>query len=213
MSLVNVLAAIITFFVLLIFFSFAFMYYRTFRETLFTVLQSHLIIEINDPTGDHATYVKIMRIRANHTGPAQYVHRNLSSDGSMQNFRVNGISVTPQMDAGDRLLYVDFGRPLRRGEEREIKLEIDLFNSFPATTEWITYNIAYPTRKLTIEVKLPSTRPAFSPEIYCLSGGEKERVSTKPQLLDNGCKIIWNSGDHRNLGSEYRLQWEWPRVS
>jgi len=82
MDLTNLLRASLTFvsvFSVLLLFSF---YYRRFRETQITVVKAKCTFTIADPTGIRATLTKFMRIRANQE-IAEYVHRNLSADGSM----------------------------------------------------------------------------------------------------------------------------------
>ncbi len=206
------LLAILTFLTLLAVSILATVYFRMFRATLFTVMQAKVTVTILDRSGNRATFSKRMSIRANHKGLTQYIHRNLSADGSMQNFRVDRVTVQPQKDAGDYLVYVNFPRPLNRGETLPTILDIDLTASFPSTTEWVTYLLTYPTKELTVEVNLPSDRPASKAEVYCLRGGEIEPVDTKPQLLDNNCRIVWTATDLRDLGWEYRIQWTWPEV-
>ena len=189
------------------------LYYQMYRATLFTVVDLDFALTISDPKGKHATFTKTMQLRANHKGLSEYIHRNLSADGSMGNFRVDDREPEKiQKDAGDLLIYVRFPHPLSRGEVIKTTLSADMLDSFCSTTEWVTYMVTYPTKKVTITVNLPEGRPASAAEMYRFRGGEIERIPDPVVLLNNNHRLVWTATDLRHLGTEYRLQWSWPEA-
>jgi len=190
-------------------------YKRLLHAPLYTVLRVKCTLDIFDKEGKEAKLIKLIKLRANHKGLTEYVHRNLSADGELGDIQVeiNGVksSFTPEKDAGDTLVHVRFPGPLSRGEKVETSLAVALKNSFCAETEWITYLLTHPTNELIIEICLPEGRPCTATKASCLRGGEIENVHP-PKMLDNGRRIVWTSKNLNELGLEYRVGWTWPPV-
>ncbi len=186
-----------------------FIWWQLLNYPLWTVIEMLRMIEIKVADGSFATATKNARMRANHKGLTEYVHRRIRSDGDINNFQLHSKPVPLhdiQRRAGEYMVWERFP-PMRIWQSRNSTLSYDLLNSFPTTHEFSGYIPDYHTKKVKIEVHFPLQRPARNARAYSGSGAETQELNP-PELSSDGCVIIW---ERKNLkpGSYYRVEWDW----
>ena len=109
-------------------------FYWLSRLPPYTVISSHLKVEILNPAGNTARIRKTVVLRPNHHGLEHYAHRNISYDGTAT-FRVNPevTLVEHHVAAGDHFIYVRFPHQLRRFSHVSTWLEADQTDTFTSS--------------------------------------------------------------------------------
>jgi len=176
---------------------------------LWTILEFHRTVEIKKLNGSLANNTKKMIMRANHQGLTEFMHRNIRSDGSIGNFKLNSVRVRPssiEKIAGEYIIHERF-EPIGRWQSRSSCLTYNLINSYPKNTETSTYIPDYYTKQYRIEIYFPAKRPARNQRAYAGLGAETKELN-RPSLSSDGTKILW---EMKNLkpGKYYSVKWNW----
>jgi hypothetical protein len=164
---------------------------------------------LNDSQGRHATQVSNMTARANGPGLRHFDFRVWGADGTIQNFKVNDRepSQVHPMSGGTEIIE-QFSAPLRRFEERDIKVAFDCIDTFCAETENWTHAVAYHTKRMRLKVEFPPERPCLSASAYLRYAGHPH--GPIPGLIrSNDGRELRLEVNNPNLGAQYTIEWKW----
>jgi hypothetical protein len=185
---------------------------REIREnSLFTHLEVETILSFRDPAGALATQTTKIHAQANHTGITQLWFRNLNADGQMNNFKMNGTLVPPNLvrrKAGGYEVCKEFDRPLRAGDTYKATLTYDLINSFPKEREGTTHVVFTATKKLKMRVEFHQQKVGREPLFFMeRGGGIAEQLA--PPRPDGFALEVESEGEDLQIGAYYTIEWVW----
>jgi hypothetical protein len=158
-----------------------------------------------------ARMVKRYEFRVHRKGLDHWVHRNISSEGEISDFRWNGRPL-PASDVLKRSGSIQvtvrnpYVWPLRKNIHGE--LSYVLTDSFPGPVEYLQYVSDMPT-------KLAVLRVQFPPGQHCTDVYVQERRNGVVETLDNGVRRSpdghWLEFEVRKPkgGYEYTVYWHW----
>lgn len=179
------------------------------NKTEFTVMHLDKILTIKDSSGKKATETQKYTVTANKNGLPEFWFKNISSDGTINSFNINGSSPAERKQEDGKIhVAMKFDAPIKKGNTFDTTLTFDHQNAFTKTQDTLVHTIDNQTKLLRIIIELPRERPAtFASLIRRYKGEEKHFFS--PIITEHG-KIM---ADIQNppVGAEYRLHWEWPQ--
>jgi hypothetical protein len=181
------------------------------RLPTWTYEHVHKVLTFKDANASLATIETVIDARANHTGVTQLWFRNMSADGSIDNFRVDGIAVPPHQvkkKGGSLELCKQFDVPLSRGETRTVTLICDLHDCFSEPQEGITHVTTTITKKLTLRVVFHSAKPPRTAHFFFGGSGGIDTSLKEPKKLDNGLTLEAQV-ESLDTGAYYTLDWTW----
>ena len=158
-----------------------------------------------------ARMVKRYEFRVHRKGLDHWVHRNISSEGQITDFRWNGTPV-PAGDVRKRsgsiqvIVRNPYVWPL--GKKIQGELSYVLRDSFPGTVEYLQYVSDMPTKVALLRVQFP-------PNQHCTDAYVQERRNGVVETVDNGLKRDaqgqWLELEVRKPkgGHEYTVYWHW----
>jgi len=189
----------------------ALFYVKITSAAIYTTRHAKIDYRFLDANAHLVKFTKTVRLRANHKGISQYVHRNLSADGRIE---IRGVvpqswEYKVQRVAGGTNVTVFFPRSLARGEEIEIELLADFIDSFPSPTESVTYLADYNVEQLTMTIHLDPQRPCTDVRAFRITGAES-RPLQKPKTQDG--TLIELKLRNLQIGLEYCVEWDWLPV-
>ena len=175
-----------------------------------TVLHFSVRLVLHDDEGKSATFRKTLRLRPNKSGQQTYIHRNLSADGEITNFRVDDDvdMTTAVQQSADWRLPVVFKNQKRRWKECETWLAADFVDCFTKKRESFTLLVEPNTRDVELEVEFPTTSSPRDPMAIFRSSGMETELDPPPVI--NGTTLTWSiTRRWRPLSGEYEIFWEW----
>ena len=175
-----------------------------------TVLEYHKLLDIKRPDGSLATLTKRTKLRPNHKGQTEFIHRNLRADGRFVNFRLANTPVDDnelRQEMGEYVIHERFGRALQAWEKIDSELSYDLVECFMKNCETSGYSPDYFTKMARFEIRLPDGRPARNP-VATVRTGAKVRPVNPPELSPDGRRITWELKNLRP-GRTYIISWDW----
>lgn len=176
-----------------------------------TVLDYQKTLFIQRQDGSLATITKKTKLRPNHGGQTEFMHRNIRADGECYNFRFGSRPVPPddvKRERGEYTVHERFGDILPRRKPLGSELSYDLKNSYcNAEYESTSYTADYYTEKAKIEIYLSEGKPARNQKAMVRTGAPDTPLS-KPNLSDDGRKITWE-GKKLAAGRTYIISWNW----
>ena len=191
----------------------AFIFWLILNSPMWTILQMEKLVDIKYSGGSRPVQrvqlTKKAKIRANHKGISEFVHRKIRSDGTIKGFRLGNKRV-PSRDIVRRVgEYIVFERfePMGIWQKRESELIINAEDTYPNSTEFTSYLPDYVTKKMKIEINFPVQKPARRVKAYCCIGAETKELTT-PKLSTDGLKCTWEGTDLLP-GRDYFLEWDW----
>lgn len=197
---------VLAIFVIIFVSTLVFYYWDAHLQKDYTVLSRESTLRILDERGERAVSEKKLKIRSNHRGLSQYVHRNISSDGDMI-FSTDHGTLDIRRSAGDYTVTHRFPNPLRKWQKIDLKLIQQFDNSFTQNTEGVIIWSDYKTKKATVKVILPETRPCTTARMICREGSD-EKILGEPHISPNRQEISWNI-KRLKVGTEYEIEWDW----
>jgi hypothetical protein len=178
------------------------------KQPIFTIidLKKKLIIHADD--GSKATLTRIQKARVNHKGIAEWWCRNLSADGTLTNFLIDGKPPDEILKvSGTTQVCRRFAYPKDRGDIWESVLTYDLENSFMRPREENVHYTGFKIATMSIEIDLP--RACKSAELRFTFGGQQpELLNIKPTISPDRRNISVKIKRPR-LGGQYHLCFEW----
>jgi hypothetical protein len=174
-----------------------------------TVLEYHNLLKIKTRNGNSATLTKTIKIKANHQGLTEFIHRNIRSDGQIGGFYL-GSTPVPISDItieAQEYIVREKLTEVRRGEIKTSQIKFDLKSSFKESHEFTGYAPDYYTKKAKIEIHFPRNRPARNAKAYCGIGAERRELNL-PVVSGNGNIVTWER-EKLKPGQRYRVEWDW----
>ena len=175
----------------------------------FTHLRVESKLSFADATAHRAFMESIRTIRCNYRDEREYCWSNISSDGTINDFVIDGEAPSRRRTvAGLLQVCKEFGEPLKRGQQVQTKLRYTLIDAFPASTEFLIHNVEYSTKELVMVVELPPTRPCVEASCSLMAGMRRIASLSPPTVSGDGLRVevvIRNP----KVGSRYQLTWRW----
>lgn len=190
-----------------------FIFWWVLNLPLWTILQMEKKVIIRYSGGltsvQKVQLVKKTKMRANHKGISEFIHRNIRSDGTIKGFILNNSKVSSKdvvQRVGEYYIYERF-KPMSIWQKKESELIIEAENTYPNSTEFTSYKPDFVTKKIRIEINFPDQKPARQVRAYCCIGAETKELIT-PTLSSDGLKCRWEGNDLRP-GKDYFIEWHW----
>ena len=174
--------------------------------SLFTAVQLRILV----PDGSRATYEKTSDYEVRSATLAEY-REGVTAEGTATNFATLVGRITETiMEHGFYVSRIDLGNLLQEGARFQNTYSVDLIDSFMATEEHWTQEIAVPSEYLTIRVVFPTSRPPCLLRCKLLSGLKETQLPTSARLVHlHGYPIaVWELSQPV-LGAIYKLEWVW----
>jgi len=175
-----------------------------------SIIEYHKILKIKTRSGRTAQITMINKIRANHGGLTEFIHRNIRSDGQIKNFRF-GSNPVPVSDitteAQEFIVHERFAREAHRGEILSSHLTFDLIDSYKEAHNFTGHVPDFFTTKAKIEIHFPKSRPPRNAKAYRGIGAERCELGV-PIISTDGNVAIWE-GAKLKPGQRYRVEWDW----
>ena len=166
-------------------------------------------LEIVTPDGTLAHLHREQRIRVKYGHLSEIWCRNIVSDGSIANLRIDGNPPDSQENTGCLLsICKKFGEPVFRGQEVTVVWTYDLIDSFPANHEALEHDVTPGMQHLELEVRLPDGRLGRNATLQTLFAGEPAKQLKAPAVEQNG-RILRSTRMGLTEGSTIRLSWDW----
>jgi|ERR1700733_87596 len=184
---------------------------RTRDNSLFTYLEVEKTFQFFDGHPQVCNHTTSVVAQANHTGLTHIWFRNLSADGGMRDFQIDGTPVPPDLIRKKAAGYdvgKEFPRPLRSGEQRKVSLTYDYTDSFLDAREGVTHIVLAETRKLKMTVKFHPAKIGREPAFLMETGGGLADELESPTSLNNG-QVLEVQHDDLKIGAYYTLEWVW----
>ncbi|MCA1566376.1 MAG: hypothetical protein LC803_12205 [Acidobacteria bacterium] len=184
-------------------------YQRQGNLSEFTVLEIEKTLTINTRDGSRATLQRSQTARSNHKGITEFWCRNISSDGSITNIRIDGDPPHIQKtEAGDIQVCKRFQPALSKGQKFNTVLTYDLLDSFSNPSEGLIHVVEAPTKRLRLIVILPHGKPARNVRASLRYGGNPHMNLPTPHASNNGLRMEMTV-NKPVLGAEYCIDWDW----
>ena len=198
----------------LLFFSlFGFFLYAAYRTSgpQFSTVSLKKVLTVQDREGHLAHLTREQRIRVNYGSIAEMWCRGIYSDGSIDNFTVDGDAV-PAHDQSWSGKVVDlrkrFSEAIFDGHETAVAWAYDLHNSFPAKHEALDHEVTPGTREVELTVHLPADRLCIKASLHVLVGGEPVSQMDDPEIAADRKTLHARVKSPKN-GHTLRLSWDW----
>ena len=158
-----------------------------------------------------AGMVKRYEFRVHRKGLDHWVHRNISSEGQITNFRWNGAPVpTGDILSRSGSIQVTVRNPYAWPVGKKIRGELSymLEDSFPGVVEYLQYVSDMPTKVALLRVQFPPNR-------HCTGAYVQERRNGVVETVENGLRRDpqgrWLELEIRRPkgGHEYTVYWHW----
>ena len=189
---------------------FTFIFRRHVTRPSWVLVEFHKTVQIKSRTGKLAKITVVSKIKANHRGLTEFIHRNIRSDGPIRGFYFNSNPV-PASDitnkAKEYIVREKFSQEVRRGEILSSHLTYDLIDSYRQAHEFTGYMPDYFTAKAKIEIHFPKNRPVINARAYCGIGAEARDLN--PPIISAGNTIVIWEGKKLKPGQRYMVEWDW----
>lgn len=180
-----------------------------FTRSAITTLSLKKHVVISDIGGTKAKLIRTQTVRANYAFVNETWFRNMVTDGNFGPVTIDGESPSRVATMGCLTSYMKmFNPPLSRGMKKEVRLECDVSNSFPASEEGLLHEVAQDTRHLILEVQLPKERVCKTAQLLLEAAGEPARKLDDPEISDDRCTIR-STIKMPHTGYTYHLHWTW----
>jgi hypothetical protein len=158
-----------------------------------------------------ANLTREQRIRVNYGSIQEIWCRGIYSDGSIDNFKVDGEAV-PAYDQSWSGPVVDlrkrFSEAIFNNHETTVAWAYDLHNSFPAKHEALDHDVTPGTEELELTVRLPAERLCVRTSLHALVGGEPVEQMDDPEISQDRKTLHAHVKSPKN-GHTLRLSWDW----
>ncbi len=169
-------------------------------------------LDLTNP--DRATHEKVSHVRANVAGLTTLQHKNIASDGTIEDFRWDGDPVPAADIVPDTSAFKVIVRlPLAttRGQQFTGRLSYVLVKSFPARNEFYSFSVDFPTKLLLMSITFPDNRPSLSQKARVSFGGQEREINGVD--VQEGGKRVFLKVKHPKVGSTISIHWSWQLVS
>jgi len=175
-----------------------------------TLLKAEKTLSFEDEQAHVSVVDYRLRIRAYHKGLQLFRLANVSTDGSVGEIWIDGQRTTlSRISAGQGEVSKEFSGPLDRGQERDIRLWIQFFDSFDGPTQRWTHVVGHKTKRVSLKAQFHSERPCKSVRAYLRYGGQVHRnLNEKVRVSEDRCEVTLELRRVR-LGEEYTIEWDW----
>jgi hypothetical protein len=190
-----------------------FFLYAAYRTSgpQFSTVSLKKVLTIQDKDGVLANLTREQRIRVNYGSIQEIWCRGIYSDGSIDNFKVDGEAV-PAYDQSWSGPVVDlrkrFSEAIFNNHETTVAWAYDLHNSFPAKHEALDHDVTPGTEELELTVRLPAERLCVRTSLHALVGGEPVEQMDDPEISQDRKTLHAHVKSPKN-GHTLRLSWDW----
>lgn len=188
-----------------------FAYYWQFFTNLppYSIRSVEVTLVLEDD--EKATLTKDYKIRANYNHLDRMLHRNIASDGSVENICWDNEPIPANQITkilGEYEVDVHFDNVCKRWRVFPGSLSYDLIKSFSdPNREGIYYNVDFPIKSVRIRICLPENHPCKGATAYRIIGIGKIPIKD-PDISHNNCRIELEVSRPR-VGIEIAIFWTW----
>jgi len=190
-----------------------FFLYAAYRTSgpQYTTISLKKVLTIQDRDGRLASLTREQRIRVNYGSIQEIWCRGIYSDGSIDNFKVDGepVPAFDQICSGPIIdLRKRFSEAIFSSHETTISWAYDLHDSFPAKHEALDHEVTPGTSLVELTVHLPVSRTCIRASMHVLVGGEPVEQMEDPAISqDRKTLHAWVKSPKN--GNTLRLSWDW----
>jgi hypothetical protein len=185
--------------------------YKLLNRPIFTYMEVDKTLEFQDDQAQIAHQVSRFKARANHKGITQLWFRNINADGTVQNIRIDGVTIPAhliQRVAGSIAIFKQFDRELSRGQIATVELSYELHGSFPGAREGLTHITATETKKVKMRVISTPRRPFLDARHLLGYGGQVQAEMEKPTFATGRLSVECEFKNPKP-GSYHTIEWDW----
>lgn len=183
--------------------------YNSIPKAQYHTLANKFVIRILKEDGSLANISLEQRVRVNCRQLQEIWRRNITADGIIQNFLIDGQPPDIEESAGGCLsVCKHFKTPLLRGNEVTIVWTNDYLNSFTAESENFMHEVVGRTDYLELIVEFPEGRPCRSSTLHEWIPNGPAYLLPNPSSEQHG-KILRAVVKRPREGHTIRLDWEW----
>jgi hypothetical protein len=179
--------------------------------TAFTISSLERILTIGDANGANATEVQSQTITVNNSGQTEFWCKNIQSEGTVSNIRINGQSPSEQkQEDGNTQASIKFDSALKTGTTFDLALSYNHGNAFSKAQQTLVHVVDNGTSRLHLVVELPKGRPISSARVFCQHDGKDEQLLPPIISGQDRIEVVITEPE---LGAMYCLQWDWHKES
>ncbi len=185
--------------------------YRT-SGPQFTTISIKKTLVIHDHNASSANMTREHKIRVNYGSIPEIWSRGICSDGTIDNFMVDGETVPKCDQIWSPGVVVDlrkrFSEAIFMDHETTVTWTYDLHDSFPERHEALDHDVIPGTRFVEMTVHLPTDRPCINASLHVLVGGESVSQLEDPEISEDR-KLLKARVKSPKAGQTLRLSWDW----
>lgn len=187
---------------------------RLLNRPPFAVTDVDIDLAFHDPSGEHVTAITTQRIRSNQRELPQIRILNISSDGSIENIRVDdkpideNPDIRQEVEAGIIYVVKQFRPPLMRGQKGSAKVTIDAVDAFNMNPAGFNHQVAPETDRVRIKIHFNSGKVCHSARAFLRFGGVIQKELPVPEVSDHGTELV-HEVSKPQPGLQYRVEWRW----
>ncbi len=180
-------------------------------EGMYEALKYNITYEIKDNKGKEAHFHKQEEVRYLQDNIFCYLDPAWGEGKFLQNYQCSPGVKVDEYKLGHKTISVISLRGMRqRGQEEEINVRWDSYNSFLNSSEYCEAEIYHRTKQFSMQVIFPKDRPPLKASIF--ENTRRERRPLKDgeirKLPDGKWRIRWET-DKPRLYERYILSWDW----
>jgi hypothetical protein len=163
-----------------------------------------------DADGKIAFYRKLTNYLADQEELSCY-REGVSADGYITDFStMRGTIIETQKEHGFYISHIDLGTTIHRRSRFTNVYTAKLHDCFIRKEEHWTQEIAFPTARLTIQIRFPEARPPNRVRFFILEGTTEREISTTASIIElfGQNAIVWQLENPR-LKDIYKITWHW----
>lgn len=180
-------------------------------EGMYEVLSYESVLQLQDRHGRHAHVSKSQMVRYRQHNILAYQDHAWGDGDILLNYRCTpGVVVDRYRHGHKDMLLISLREVKRRGDEDEFQIDWDVRDGFLRDHELWETDIRHVTRKLTMRVQFPQSRPPKRVWLEQVLGRKKEPLgdAARRLLADGRVQVTWRTRRPR-LNERYQLHWEW----
>ncbi len=181
------------------------------NEGMYEVLEYNVTYELKDVKGREAHFHKQEKVRYVQDNIISYQDQAWGEGEILLNYLCSpGVKADEYQLGHKTLILISLQGMKRRGDTDEFNIEWDLRNAFLRPSEYCEVEISHRTKKLSIQVVFPKSRP---PRQALIIENTRRKTHVLGQeavrkLPDGRWRVEWRT-DHPRLYERYILKWDW----
>lgn len=180
-------------------------------DGIYEVLEYEAHLELSDATGARAIFTKRQRVRFLQNNVIAYQDQAWGDGKFLDDYSCSpGKAVDVYREGHKYQILISLRETKNRGDEEQFQIQRTITNGFVRETEDFQIEIDHPTRRLSMVIVFPSTRPPT--QVKLIEQNKNRTVLLDPQdinkLPDGHFEVRWETQKLR-LFEKYVIRWSW----